>query len=84
MLVDPMFCEGTFLLCIQGPLVHILLTEMNELLKTIMKRFLRATTVDSKSGGALLALDLQEKSDHLYVSMEVGVTIAIFIKIKSI
>ena len=49
-----------------------------------MKRFLRATTVDSKSGGALLALDLQEKSDHLYVSMEIGVTIAIFIKIKSI
>ena len=36
-----------------------------------MKSFLKPTTVNGKSGGALLALNLQEKLDHLDVSLEI-------------
>ena len=49
----------------ESPLIHLLLTELKNLLLCILKRFVISHKIDGKSGKSLLKLDLLRKRKYI-------------------
>ena len=57
----------------EGPPVHIIYKAMNDLLKIVMKRFLKAKVIDGLSGKELQKVDVTKKENQLGDKLEIGV-----------
>ena len=56
----------------EGPLVHIIYKAMKDLLKIVMKRFLKAKVIDGLSGKELQKVDVTKKENQLNDKLEIG------------
>ena len=57
----------------EGPPVHIIYKAMNDLLKIVMKRFLKAKVIDGLSEKELQKVDVTKKENQLGDKLEIGV-----------
>ena len=62
---------NTFLLSFQGdgPLIHLMFSELKKLLVTVMKRYIQADEITGKSAKALLKIDVEKKKE-IYLPLE--------------
>ena len=56
----------------EGPLVHIICKTMKDLLKIVMKRFLKGKIIDGLSGKKLQKSDVTKKENQLGDKLEIG------------
>ena len=56
----------------EGPLVHIICKAMKDLLKIVMKRFLKGKIIDGLSGKKLQKSDVTKKENQLGDKLEIG------------
>ena len=51
---------------VEGPMIHVLFTELKNLLKMIMKQFIKSDAIDGISAKTLLGLDIEKQKEiHL-------------------
>ena len=71
--VAPIFTKFLKKFQAEGPLVHILFTEMKETLESVILRFIKRKSIDGKTAKDVLKLDVTDKDILLPLkSVEVG------------
>ena len=72
--LEPLFTPFLALFQREEPLIHVLHDQLSELVRKIMKRFLKQTVVQEKSGKALISIDVDLAENILdrQKEMEIG------------